>query len=259
MVKIRFGPAGLGSVKDAIRNLEEFKALGLQACEIAFTYGAYIKHEKDAKEIGKAAKKLGIKLSIHAHYWINLNSKEKAKINASKKRILECCRVGEQLGAHRVVFHPGFYAGIDKETTYKNISEAILEMQKIIKEKKWKIRLAPETTGKVNVFGSIDEIAKLVKDTKCEFCIDFAHIRAREKHVDYNYIKQKFGAHKQWHVHFSGIIYGDKGEQKHKKTTKSEWSTLLKNLPKDKEIIIINESPDNVQDSVDGLKLASRH
>ena len=77
--KILFGPAGLGPTKDAISNLEKYASLGFSACEIAFTYSAYIKRQ-DAVKIGEAAKRLGISLSIHGHYWINLNSEEKEKV-----------------------------------------------------------------------------------------------------------------------------------------------------------------------------------
>ena len=55
-----------------------------------------------------------------------------------------------------------------------------------------------------------------------------------------------------------GTIYGEKGERKHKTTEKEEWIGLLKNLPKDKEIIIVNESPTMMDDSVEGLKLAKK-
>ena len=48
-MKIKFGPSGLGPVKDAINNLKRYHELGLKACEIAFTYGIYINHEKDIK------------------------------------------------------------------------------------------------------------------------------------------------------------------------------------------------------------------
>lgn len=251
---IIFGPAGLGAVKDAIKNLEVFSKAGIKACEIAFTYGVYIK-EKDAEIIGKKAHELGIKLSIHAHYYINLNSKEKAKIEASKKRIIECLRIGEKLGAYLVVFHPGFYAGIDKEETYQTIKKAVIEIIEEIKKNKWKINIAAETTGKINVFGSIEEIARLVNETECSFTIDFAHILAREKKVDYDKIIKCF-PQKQWHVHFSGIEYGEKGERNHRGTTKKEWEELLKNLPKDKDITIINESPTPFEDSVTGLKIS---
>ena len=85
---IRFGPAGLGGVKEAVSNLQEYTKLGLKACEIAFTYGVYIKEGKEAEEIRDTAKKLGIELSIHAPYWINLNSKEKKKVEEIMSRDL---------------------------------------------------------------------------------------------------------------------------------------------------------------------------
>ena len=192
MSQVKFGPVGLGGVKEAISNLKKYKELGLKACEIAFTYGVYIKKKEDATKIGAAARELGIQLSIHAPYWINLNSAEKEKIEKSKQRILKCCEVGTLLGAKKVVFHPGYYTKnsqanfgatksktvlkhrtgedfvggkIDKEKTYENIKREILEMQKEMKQKKYNPKLAPETIGKVNVFGSIDEIKQLVEDT----------------------------------------------------------------------------------------------
>jgi len=178
---IRFGPGGLGPVKEAISNLEEFHKLGIKACEVEFTYGIYI-HEKDAQVIAKKAKELDIKLSIHAQYWINLNSEEKVKIEQSKKRILDCCKIGHLLGSGdkvNIVFHPGFYGKKDKEESYHIIKEAILDLQEHIKKNSWNVELCPETTGKLNVFGSVEDIFRLVKDTKFSFTIDFAHLLAR--------------------------------------------------------------------------------
>lgn len=257
-IKVNFGPAGLGPIKTAIETLEEYNKMGLSACEISFTYGTYIKDLKDAEKIGEAAKKLGIKLSIHAQYWINLNSKEKVKIDKSKERILECCRIGEALGAYRVVFHAGFFSGMDKEIGYQNIKKGVLEIMEEIKKNKWKIKIAPETMGKINVFGSLEEISRLVKDTGCSFCIDFAHIEARDKKIDFSKINELFGKYDQWHCHFSGIVYSEKGERYHVKTPKDKWKEVLSNLPKGKEITIINESPDHVNDSVEGLKILDK-
>ena len=253
---IKFGPAGLGPVKDAVNNLEYYHKLGLKACEIAFTYGAYIKRKEDAIVIGQAAKKLGIRLSIHAPYWINLNSAEKEKIEKSKERILKCCEIGTYLGATAVVFHPGYY-GTNKEKAYENIRDRIIELQNEIKNKKYTPKLAPETSGKVNVFGSAEEIAKLVKDTKCSFCIDFAHILARDKSYNFKEVLKKFEKHDKLHIHFSGIEYGEKGERRHKKTPVHDLKELISNLPKTKQITIINESPYPVEDSVLGVKITS--
>lgn len=252
---IRFGPAGLGPVKTASEVLKKYHGLGLRACEIAFTYGVYIK-PADAEVIGKKAKELDIELSIHAPYFVNLNSDEKEKREASRKRILDCCEIGEILGAKVVVFHPGFY-GEDREKAGKTIAEGVKDIMGTIKEKGWKIKIAPETMGKINVFGSVEEVRKLVDETGCSFCIDFAHVLARYKEVDYEKIIKMF-PEKEWHVHFSGIEYGEKGEKNHISTTKEKWEELLSHLPRDKEIRIVNESPTLVEDSVEGLGIYNK-
>ncbi|MBU2576421.1 MAG: TIM barrel protein [Nanoarchaeota archaeon] len=255
MSNIKFGPTGIGSVKDAVSNLEAYGKLGMKAAEVLFTYGVYIKNKEDAIKIGKAAKKLGIQLSVHSQYWVNLNSKEEEKIEASKKRILKCCEVGHLLGARRVVFHPGFYSGMESEQVAVKIREGILEMQEIVKKEKWDIELCPEVMGKVNVFGSIDEVAGLVRDTGCGFCIDLAHVLARYGKYEFDAIEKAF-PQKKWHVHFSGIEYGEKGEKNHIVTPIEEWKKVLKFLKGlDKEVVLICESPDAVGDSVVGMKI----
>lgn len=258
---ILFGPAGLGPVKTATQVLEQYYKKGLRACEIAFTYSAYVK-TSETTAIREAAKRLGIALSIHAQYFVNLNSAEKAKREATKKRILQCCEIGELLGAKVVVFHPGYYTDKGntpekREQSYQAIKAGVLELMREREKKGWNIQIAPETMGKVNVFGSVEEISRLVRETGCSFCIDFAHILAREKSVDYAKIEQLF-PHKDWHVHFSGIVYGEKGEKHHITTGKKEWRELLQNLPKDRNMRIINESPTMVEDSVEGMKIAEK-
>jgi deoxyribonuclease IV len=251
-MNIKFGPAGLGPVKEAVSNLEEFSKKGLKACEIAFTYSVYIK-ASECFEIAKKARELDIELTIHAPYFVNLNSAEKAKREATKKRILDSCRIGELLGAKVVVFHPGYY-GENREESYFVIKEGIIEIMKEMKKNNWQIQIAPETMGKINVFGSVEEISALAKETGCAFCLDFAHILARDKVVDYAKIEKLF-PQKNWHCHFSGIVYGEKGEKNHKTTEKKEWETLLKNLPANRTIRIINESPTMIEDAVEGLKI----
>jgi len=255
MTKIKFGPTGIGPVKDAVSNLEMYHELGFKAAEVLFTYGVYIKNKEDALEIGRAAKKFGIQLSIHAQYWVNLNSKEEEKIEFSKKRILKCCETGHWLGAKRVVFHPGFYSGMESEEAAIKIKEGIKEMQEVVKKNKWDIELCPEVMGKVNVFGSIDEIGDLVEETGCGACIDIAHVLARYGKYEFEKIAETFKM-KNWHVHFSGIEYGDKGERKHLVTSPEEWEKVLKFLKTlDKDVVIICESPDAVNDSVVGKKI----
>lgn len=271
-MKIKIGPAGIGKVKEVEETFAKYKKAGIKHAEIPFTYGVYIKNKEDAEKVKAAAQKNGISLSIHAPYWINLNSEEVEKVEASKKRILDSLKVGTWIGASVVVFHPGYYSKnsqasftktqrkgeklnkqtnqFDKTKTYEKIKNEILELQKLRKANHYTPKLAPETTGKVNVFGSIEEIAQLVRDTGCSFTIDFAHILAREKTYSFNKVFGAFKKEKHFHVHFSGIVYGEKGEQKHIATPKNEIKTLFKNLQKDKTYTIVNEAPDPFADAV---------
>ncbi len=243
---IRLGPAGIGNGFD---RLPQIKEIGLNAAEVAFVYNIYMNNET-AKKIGELAKKLGITLSIHASYYINLNSEDKAKIHASMKRILGACERGYYLGAKYIVFHAAFY-GKNKESCYKIVKEVILELQKIIKENKWDVVLCPETTGKISQFGSLDELIKLHKETSCGICIDFAHLLARDGKVDYNEVAKKIKDIKDKTAHFSGINYGDKGEKNHILTKENEIKDLIFALKNNKiDITIINESPDPINDSI---------
>ena len=256
---IRFGPAGLGGVKEAVANLQNYAKLGLTACEIAFTYGIYLKEGmKEIEEIRKTAEKLDIKLSIHAPYYINLNSAERKKIEDSKKRIIGCCKIAHLLGAEKVVFHPGFYGKLDKEETYANIKKEIAEILEIISKNKWKVKIAPETTGKINVFGSVEEILRLARETGCFFCVDFSHVFARSLgKTTYKEVYENFKKFNQLHCHFSGIEFGEKGEKNHAFTDEKEIKKLLAVLPKEKDITIINESPNPVEDAVKMKKIFS--
>ena len=62
--------------------------------------------------------------------------------------------------------------------------------------------------------------------------------------------------HKNWHVHFSGIEYGEKGEKNHKMTAVEDWEKVLGFLKDlDRNVVIVCESPDGVGDSVVGKKV----
>lgn len=246
-MRIRLGPAGGGG--NTLKGVEYVNELGLQAMEVEFVRGIHMSNEL-AREIGKLAEKLKIELSVHAPYFINLNSVEKEKKEASKRRIITSCERANYLGAKTVVFHAGYYGKMSKEETFDNICEAIKEIISEIKKRKYDVNLAPETMGKINVFGKVDEIKKLICETGCKCCIDFAHIKALNRgKIDYNEILTKFSG--DLHCHFSGIEYGEKGEKNHKITPSEEIIELSKAVLKSgKRITIINESPDPVGDSI---------
>ena len=188
----------------ALEALPKLKQLGLEAAEVEFTYGVRMKNE-DAKKIGEEAKKLGILLSVHAPYYINLASKEKEKLEASKQRILESCEKAHLLNARYVVFHAAYYGNYSKEECYAIVKKQLQELQKEIKKRKWQVMLAPETTGKKSQFGTLNELLRLVKEINCFFCIDFAHMKAREGSINYKEVFEKIKHFKHIQVSLKDI------------------------------------------------------
>ncbi len=256
--KVLIGPAGTSGLGYEA-GLQRCKELGLNAMEVEFTYGVKMSNE-EAKKIGEIAKKFNVSLSCHAPYYINLCSEEKPKIHASKTRILQSCERCHNFNGRYVVFHAGFYGKRTKQETYGMIKEQIIDLQKTIKEKKWNVELALETTGKPSQFGDIDELLSMRKETCSNICVDFAHMKARVNgKISMDEIFDKIKPLKHVHSHFSGIEYGRKGEKRHLITKESDLMPLLKEIIKRKtDITIINESPDPFADCMKTKKILER-
>ena len=244
---IKVGPAGSGGLGN-VEGIKKVARMGLDCMEVEFTYGVRMSVD-DARKVGALAREKGIILSVHAPYYINLASDDRAKIVASKKRILDSCERAHALGAESVVFHAGFYQKKTAEQTYDLISKGIADLHRIIKEKKWTVRLCPEITGKPSQFGSIEEIKRLMKDTRCAITVDFSHLFARQQgKIDYAEVLRKLP--NKFHAHFSGIEFGEKGERKHVVTQKKFFEPLAQELVKRKlDITLINESPQPYKDA----------
>jgi len=253
------GPGGLGT--PAEKGIDKYKKAGLGCAEVEFTHSIYMDNKR-AKELGDYAKKQGIRLSIHAPYFLNLISQKKLVISSSKRNILRCAELGHHMGAKYIVFHSGYYSGRTKDEAFEMVEDAVKEMNRVINKNGWNVMLAPETTGKVSQFGDIDELYELHKKTGCAVCVDFAHMRAKYNgKIDYTHIcdimkKFKFSP---LHGHFSGITWGPKGEKAHKLTPVDEIKEMLSWIKKYKfSITLINESPDTFGDAVKTAKLLKK-
>ncbi|MEW6455409.1 MAG: TIM barrel protein [Acidobacteriota bacterium] len=248
------------STEDGIKRIRE---LNLDCMEIEWVRGVHIK-EEGTFSIKKIASEKEVKLSVHAPYFINLNSEDKAKRKASMERIFDSARMGKLSGAESVVFHTGYYGNSPKEA-YKTILDGIKEISKELKAEDNFIILRPETSGKQSQFGSLDEILNLCSELEgVEPCIDFAHLHARERGKLNTYeefynilekVEKKLGKQSllNIHIHVSGISYGDKGEKKHLNLKESdfrydEWIQALKDF--NLRGLVIIESPNLEQDAI---------
>lgn len=259
--KIRLGPAGSGGyAHSTLEGVQRLPDLGLQALEVEFVRRVGMGVDL-AKSVGAEARKQDIALSVHTPYYINLASKEPEKIEQSKKRILDSCERMHHMGGGPVVFHPSYFGGQDKEHVHNLTREAVLDMLKTIKKKKWKCQLATETTGKHSAYGSLDETIRLVNETGIIPCIDFAHLYARNNgRIDYGMVFDKIKPLKlrHIHIHFSGISYSEKGERKHLLLAAQQppFEPLAKEiLDRKLDVTIISESPATWEDSQEMRKV----
>ena len=67
------------------------RELGLDALEMAWVHGVSIR-EASAAAVRAASERLGVRLSVHAPYYINLNSPDQTTREASRDRALSAAR-----------------------------------------------------------------------------------------------------------------------------------------------------------------------
>jgi len=231
----------------------------IKCAEIEFVRSIYLRTDEQINTIKESALKHKIQLSIHAPYYINLASLDKEKIGASKRRILRCAKIGEEVGAKYVCFHAGFYHKRNPEEVYEIICSNIQDMQDQLNENNAKIKLAPELMGKHSQFGDTNEILRLAKDIKgLSMTIDFGHYLARNLgKVNYKELIKKLP--QKFHAHFTGIQYGDKGEIRHIEADMFEFEKVLSELIKQKkEVSIINESARPIDDLIEMRKVLNK-
>ena len=207
--------------------IEHTKQLGLGHLEIAWVQSVRVTDESCA-EIKRTAEKFGISLSIHAPYYINLNSQTSELMEKSDERLLAAARKGFLAGAKEIVFHPGSYHGQPPEQVYERAKEKLIEITSILREEGVAVNLRPETMGKSAMFGSLDEVLQLSKEVDGVLpCIDWAHLHARRGDGTFNSyaefddalkkVRDMLGERgiKTLHSHMSGIAYTAKGEKEH--------------------------------------------
>ncbi|UNQ72915.1 TIM barrel protein [Infirmifilum sp. NZ] len=257
---VYFGPAGVPTtVKKGgvVEGILEVKRLGLDAMEIEFVRKIFLDAE-GAREVKSVASQLGIVLTVHAPYYINLNSSEGDKVKASVERILESARVGYSAGAWSVCFHAGYYGSEDPRKVHSTIKSRVREIVRTLENEGIEIWIRPETTGKPSQYGALEEILELSSEIDMVLpVVDFAHLHARgagalKRYDDFarvlSLIEEKVGRYglDNMHIHVSGIEYSEKGEIRHLNLAEADldYQLLVKALREfDIKGVVISESP----------------
>ena len=249
--------------KSTIDGIERIAELGLGCMEIEFVQGVRM-GEAGARLVAEKAANLGIKLTAHAPYFINLNAHELEKVKASQDRLLQTARIGSICGAESIVFHSAFYLGDPPDKAYNSVKKYLEEVMRQLKRENNRVWVRLEVMGKLSQFGTLEEVLNLSTELEgVAPCIDFAHWHARtgafNSYSEFasilQLVKERLGtiALDNIHIHVSGIAYSKKGEIKHLNLKESDlrYAELVKAL-KDYNAkgLVICESPNLEEDAL---------
>jgi deoxyribonuclease-4 len=237
--------------------------LKITAMEMEWVQRVPVNPERMA-QIRETAEELGMYLTVHAPYFINLNSNEDDKLAASKRRIIDALAMAQLAGAKSVCVHAAFYLGGDPKVAHENVRRATADIMKQKKRFFPDVNLGYETMGKPTQYGTLEEVLKVSKEFGIYPVLDPAHMHARTNGL-INTAKEwneMFDAYEKYlgkaslkhvHMHYSGIAYGPKGEKHHLplKDSDARWQDFLGVLKKRKiEGTVVCESPLLEKDTV---------
>lgn len=255
---------GKGGYPRAFEIIEE---LGLDGMEVEFVHGVRMSDETRAL-LNSIQKEKNFVLTSHGPFYINLNSKEEEKVEASVQRIIDTAKAAFDFGGYSITYHAAFYMGKDKEEVYQQVKTQTQKIVDILEKNNIKMWIRPETTGKSTQWGDYEEIIRLSKEFEYVLpCIDFSHIHARtageyNTYDEFCKVLERIGtelgefALNNFHAHLAGIEYTAKGEKRHLIFENSDmnYKDLLKAL---KEFgvkgALVCESP-NIEEDAKLLK-----
>lgn len=230
----QFGPAGNPDAfyqaghKASAEMPAWLETQGLRAYEYQCSRGVTIR-EETARIIGRNAKDHGVLLSIHAPYYINLSTQDDTIAENTRNHILKSLQVAQWMGADRIAFHIG---GPGKQSRATGLERAKRLFSSILDEAEKNgltdIYLAPETMGKQNQLGNLDEVIEFCKISRRLIpTVDFGHLHTAS--LGGYQTKEEFAAvfakiaaalgeevASKIHVHFSKIEFTKAGEKKHR-------------------------------------------
>ena len=270
MAKVWLGPAGIPKyvkkAKDTADGVKAVKELGLNAMEVEFVQG--VRMGADAAErVGIVARELGVKLSVHAPYFINLCSDEKAE--ASMKRLWDSVDRAHRMGAWIVVVHAAYYGKLGPDRCYEAVKTRLGELtDKMLDEGIDDVIIGVEITARNNQFGSVEEAFGLAKELKrVRPVVDWGHLYARNNGtIDYGSVldlwRSTFGD-EHMHTHFTSVKYRNgKYVDEHEPISVNmpPFEPLAEELSKrDISITLICESPLLDQDALLMKEILEKH
>ena len=230
---IKFGPSGNceSFYAEGFSHTEESAAFvkkrGLDCFEYSFGRGVRMSEDK-AISIGDTFTAEDVEISVHAPYFINFANPDDEMAAKSYGYVLDSAKMLKLMGGKRVVFHPAAQGKVSREQAVEKTEERLKILRDYVHLNDMQdLIFCPETMGKMAQIGTVEEITQFCKiDPIYTPCIDFGHINAREQgslkttqdyksRLEYMIAELGYERMKNFHAHFSKIMYSVKGEIKH--------------------------------------------
>ena len=231
--RVAFGPAGNGDefyaegMKASLQAPGWLAGKGLDAYEYQCGRGVRVT-EASAAALGRKAAEHGIRLSIHAPYFISLASQDEQKRLNSLIYIRDSARAAAWMGADRIVVHPGGLNGRSRREAAELAHRTLQEAQELLDSEGLSgVRICPEVMGKINQLGDLEEVLFFCGvDERFLPCVDFGHLNSRTQGslqtteafaAVLDNIEARLGSERArlLHIHFSKIAYTSGGEKEH--------------------------------------------
>ena len=244
--RLLFGTAGVPNStpkkNNPIEGVKQIHGLGLDCMQLEFAHGVRMKEEVSSG-LRKISYELGVPLTSHGPYYINLNAREQDKIDSSVERIIQTAKISDLCGAESMTFHAAFYMKDSPFDVFDLVEKSLNVIEERLSRLDIEIELRPELTGKTSQFGSLEELISLTKSVpSCSPCMDFSHLYARTGKYNsksefieiLDFLESEIGRDSidNMHIHISGISSNSKGDLKHLNLGSSDfnWKELMEAL-----------------------------
>ncbi len=224
-----------------------------QGDRLQILIGSIARDHAHLEYLGQLARELDVEMSLHTPYYMDLAG-EGDLGQKSINSIRWGGTIAHHLGATIVATHMGLYGSLSKEEALTRITRKVREISEWFLKHKLKPRIGLETSGRQEVFGSIEEIMSICEAVPTvQPVISFAHAHAREEGSlrdasAFEDLLDRVKGHTDGHLHthFSGVEHQGGNERRYTPIKRGDlrFEPLVECLlDGDYDITIISSSP----------------
>ncbi len=188
-------------------------------------------------DIARLAEELDVQLSVHAPYYMELLSPSKEARERSLFYLRCTAEIAKALHAKVITTHIGFY-GPNRENAVNDLVETLRPFVEWMIEERIGAKLGLETSGKQEIFGTVEEVAEAARQLKNTIpVLNFPHIHAREGGTLISveaygdlFSRIRRAQQNNFYGHFSGVEHSGGNEKRYTPIKKGDQNFKFERL-----------------------------